>query len=287
MRSRFSLSIGILTAILPLVALAAFKSPSSLLASIHFKGQPLNISYETHVESEEFRGSAWVKGQVQASKDIKSVKAALRLTADFAMNDLQVSRVSSQIRIVDGMLYVRIDRLSGGMTEAFGMLTADIKSNEWYAVPLEETAAKELTDEGLNQEEVKKIVAQLVDALFGMTTQTNGSIVTYSLKPKATAAQELVDAIHAIDKDKGYDPSDVSVAEIRNILKRLNVHIKVVATTKDEPKMAKFYASYTHDKFPLTIVLQGSAVPRRLPVSVQKPPESLIKTDDWMSEGSR
>jgi hypothetical protein len=81
---RRSLFVSIITSVTlaPAIALAAFTLPSQVLMSVQFDGKPMDIAFEAHGHMEDMDVSAWISGQSQNHKDIKSAKAALKATVD-------------------------------------------------------------------------------------------------------------------------------------------------------------------------------------------------------------
>jgi 2',3'-cyclic-nucleotide 2'-phosphodiesterase (5'-nucleotidase family) len=83
---RRSLFVSIITSVTlaPAIALAAFTLPSQVLMSVQFDGKPMDIAFEAHGHMEDMDVSAWISGQSQNHKDIKSAKAALKATYYFS-----------------------------------------------------------------------------------------------------------------------------------------------------------------------------------------------------------
>ena len=271
--------------ILPVIALAAFTSPSDLLIATQFAGKPLDVNYAAHVAVNATQATVWVKGKVQG-KDAKTEKANLKVTVDIADATAGTVRVRGQIRAVDGVVYARVDSMTKKSNVDLDAVGKQIKMSQWYSAPIDQTATQELQTQGLDQDKSKEFARKVIDAALGMQSSTVNGETIYSLQIKPTAAKELAVVFQDFYTTSNYDAPAPTAAKLQTILDKLSVHIKVNTGTADTPKSIKLYASYTDQANPgFSVAVQGQATVLPTDIVVVAPQGALSIMDQYKQMG--
>src|SRR4051812_41987935 len=125
MKTRIKILATLSAVLLPAIALATFKSPSELLTATYFKNKPINVSYEAHADTGTSHLSAWLKGQVQI-QGFKTSKANLQLTYDTSSTYRGTSRMTTQIRVTDGVMYLRVQDFGTSALQSLGGMASSV-----------------------------------------------------------------------------------------------------------------------------------------------------------------
>jgi hypothetical protein len=271
---RRSLFVSIITSVTlaPAIALAAFTLPSQVLMSVQFDGKPMDIAFEAHGHMEDMDVSAWISGQSQNHKDIKSAKAALKATVDMQKEGEGRMRIKAEMKVVDAKGYFRLVSIEGAFQDELGDIATQFSSNKWYSVDLDEAA--EETPVGLySEEEMTELLSSFIDRLFSLQKTKSGTDTVYSIKLKRQAWKEFSVLLKETGMDDGIIPSKKDLNELRKIFSKINVHIKVTTDASDVAKSLKLYAAYK-DK-DLSVALQGTSTVRSSPVQVTAPLDAI------------
>ena len=120
---------------------------------------------------------------------------------------------------------------------------------------------------------IKDILIQVVDTVLSLERMNDPEGTLYSIRLKRNAATELQKLMEILPKKypelKMKKISNKERAQIRKVLSKLNLHIKVLAGTNDEPKSVQYYLSFHMPK--MEAVALGSVSLRSLPIRVNIP----------------
>lgn len=271
MRRLASVSLVLTAIAIPVAAFAYYSKPSELLAIKSLTGKPVDFAYELHGSYEDNYGTMWLKGSMEG-KDTATFKGRLNVTLDIAF-DGESMRAKAEARVKDKMLYVSLQNLEGRDATGLSAFAEEVETGQWYAMPLEDLQEKGEAAAGVDEEQAADIARQVMDAMLTLTRAKDGDGSVYSLKLKRNAAAELKKTMTALERTYpdletgGATNSDVS--ELRKLLSRTRLHIKVMTDAGDLLRGIKFYVSYTERA--MALVVEGTVMLRSSPVTVQVP----------------
>ncbi len=267
MRRRTFTSLILTACALPVAALAYFTTPSSLLEALWMNGRPMDIAHEAHIFTKDLSMSGWLRGGVEG-KDLAGAKSDLRLTVDVA-TDEGTLRIKTQMRLLNSTLYVMIDSIQGPDAEILG---GYVDPKQWYGIPLEEQKDTYVEQSGVSEEDMKKLLWDVVDAMLALkrTAEGEGSLYLLSLKRNAWKdIQSVVKEFAAEHPDAPFTPSNRDLTELRKYLRTLRLSSKIWTDATDAPTGTKFYVSASDKTF--HAVVQGTSTVRTTPITVAVP----------------
>lgn len=279
MRRTILLSSIFVSLAVPALAVAAFTTASDVLDALQFKNRPVDLSLEAHATYEDIHAALWMKGSMEG-EDLMSQKMTMRMTADVAYPEGS-ARARMQMRVVDQTMYVLVESIEGSSSDELSSLAGSIENQQWYSLSLSELKEQQQETYGLSDEDSEEFAKMIVNALFSVQRNADGS---YSVRLKRSAAADLArlaPEIAANHPELGIPTTITSRdrAELRKLLSKFNVHIKGTFDRSDQPTAMKFYMAYT-DR-PVSAVFQGSIALRSTPVSVSKPANAINLEDTF------
>lgn len=267
MRRRTFASVILTACALPVVALAYFTTPSSVLQTLWMDGKPMDIAHEAHIFTKDLSMSGWLRGGVEG-KDLDSAKSDLRLTVDVA-TDEGTLRIKTQMRVLNSTLYILIDSINGPDAE---MVETFASVGQWYGIPLEEQKNTYVEQAGVTEEDMKKLLWDVVDAMLALkrTAEGDGSLYLLSLKRNAWKdVQSVMKEFAAEHPDAPFTPSNRDLTQLRKYLRTLRLSSKIWTDASDTPTGTKFYISASDKTF--HAVVQGTSTVRSTPITVTVP----------------
>jgi hypothetical protein len=117
---------------LPVCVAAADPLPSDLLSTVLHSNRPLEISAESHVETDGTYASLWLTGRSTAG--FLRGSAQLAFTLDVATAGATV-RAKAQLRRIDGDLYLWIESIDGGLDDVMKTVKASLALKQWIRIP--------------------------------------------------------------------------------------------------------------------------------------------------------
>lgn len=273
--------IATLALAVPTVALAAAVQPSMLLLSQDLRGKPMDMSHELHVTYQNVRGSVTLRGSAEG-ETLETAKADLRVavTLDSAEGDL---RATGQVRIVDGVAYMRVDSLGGALAEDVIYMAGRVPKGQWMAFPLQQQ------DMAIWMPEPKAetMAAEFIDAFLSADRITTPGERGYSVRLRADAMDRLADLLTALGNEHpealSLYPGDV--LDIQRMLQSTNLHIKFFTDGQAHLQGIKYYLASNQREG--AFVIQGNVSIRKTPVAVYAPVRSVRLDDpseEWESD---
>jgi hypothetical protein len=264
MRRPLLASVALTALSAPLLALAAFTSPSALLVDSGLQGKPMDLSYEMHASTPEFFASAWLKGSVEG-KDPDTVKMDAQATVDVSVMGT-VIRGKFSVRAVNGTAYVHLDSVTGDYQNDEVKVAANAIGKKWYAIPMT------MADMRMSEAQRTLLLRNVADALFQMTRATEGKAGVYSLTLRPDAATALQQVLGQSVPSEGDALPMMSLDDataLQEILSSANFHMKVNTGKNDVPASVKVYLSAAQDG--VQFALQGTSTVRAKAVTVTVP----------------
>lgn len=251
----------------PATALAAYATPSELLLAAAFKDKPLDFAYEAHFHMEDISAAAWIRGSSEGNAE--TGKADIAATVDFVQAGMMKMRAKAEARMVNRTLYVRLKSIEGDTDTMYGMMVDPYVGAQWYMLPLSDVEE----EHGIDQEQATEVGMKIADAVLNMVRMQQANGATYSLKLKRTAAADLKKVLEEVSAEYPSlgtaSLSNKDVAELRRMMMKSNVHLKVMTDASDMPTGMKFYGSYKDRG--MEAVLVGTTTLRTQPLTVEVP----------------
>jgi type IV pilus assembly protein PilA len=236
-----------------------------------------------------------VKGEFEG-KDLPTAKANLKITVHATDPKQGTIQVSTNLRLVNQMLYMQLASLEGSMKDELNSLTGQVKSGQWYSLSLKELQEKSEEQTGVSQEETAAIMKEMADAMLSVSSKQNGSDTVYTLQLKRNAASAWNKLLPQLTKKypslaAGTGRSSMSnreLAEMRKALAKLRLTLTATFGPADAPKSLASSLSYNSREG--TFSLQGSHTLRTSPVQVTAPAnavsiDEMIKNEQQKQEG--
>jgi|GEM_PF-2864637 len=266
----------------PVLALAAFTTPSEVLQSIDFRNKPMAFSVEAQGHYDTTYAALWLRGSTQGSTP-ETAKATGTVTFDVAANEgKDTIRVRMRYRIVSGTGYVLFEQPIGkGEYHDLVSQALQGKTGMWFSTPLTSTAREAFSEEGLESltAQEKENLVELINVAFSLEKSGN----VYAIRLRQDAADAIAKHVTQLQKDRPElfesEPAvkATDVRELRKVLAKLNIAFKVTMNTDDSAKGVKFYTSYNdaYDGKSFGVVLQGNAVIRPGTLNVTAPKNAV------------
>lgn len=295
MRRSTSLAIAFGSLAVPLVALAAYASPSALFAALNDTGAARTISTEAHVHLDGDDIALWVKGETEG-KTLATAKAKANVTFDH-LSDGVLDRVRMRVMILDGKLYLR-------MISGKGLTAEDLRNWQSYSLtePSQHEDAKAmilqmLRDEGINmtEEQLTDLIDRVINAVFSMDSAEASGLTSYSLRLQpafltnlATIWNETVAGLKTLTaqqrSDWTFTKDDIaSFSEMQKmVLEHVNFHVRVGVTPSGVVLTQKAYVAGEYEGDSFVFVTESATKDGH--VVVVAPQGNVIDNDDILDQ---
>ncbi len=121
----------------PATAFAEFTSPSDLLMAVEAETKPqtFSVTAKGHVDQTWF--AIWANGAAEGLKsDMMTGKMKMSMTVDVVYNDFKM-RAKGQVLMKDGMVYAKLDSITGAYSDLFMTFNAAFGQKLWLQIPMD------------------------------------------------------------------------------------------------------------------------------------------------------
>lgn len=258
---------------MPALAFAYYTKPGELLGALTFRGKPVDVAYQMSVRSKEVWGTAELKGEWEGT-DVATMKANMQLSLDVSTPEAKI-KAKGQMRIAQKTVYLLLENIESSVKNDDIDAASKIAGKQWYSVSLDDLASDTEKLSGVENEKAVKAMADLANAAFSLTAQSQKTGRVYSLKLRRNAAKDILAVVQRFAAEEGVTrkPTNRELAEFRKILSKLNIQLKVTTDSADQPLSLKTYVAIRHQMG--TAAIQGTVALRSKPVTVTVPANAV------------
>lgn len=184
---KLSLSIGLLSIVIPAIALAAYSTPSGLFSMMEQETRPRSISGEFHAHGNGTLHSIgdvslWLKGEVSGAIGSKAT-AWVKATLDVREVSGKLTRTRAEVRLVDETVYARVTEgdIAAGRNE---WISLSLRRKDGGATDENAFLKTKLEEEGitLTETEIKNLRRLIWDTVFALRgTLNDGGSTKYTI----------------------------------------------------------------------------------------------------------
>ncbi|MDO8468893.1 MAG: hypothetical protein Q7S29_04010 [Candidatus Peribacter sp.] len=278
----------------PLIALAAFIRPSSVLTSLAYDGKPREFEGKFYASVGEGADLVRFFGNVRSLSEgvhLKEIKSSLHVDMTAETNEGDITG-SMDMMAYRETLYVRVSNVSiraKDMSSDDADFLAWIRTyqNRWFTLDLANATADLNEESGLSltTDQWKEELALVLDTLFTMehTRFKTGNTFLLSFNPEmwAEALTSSINNLDSIDPDladqlSGEDMLPVLSTGADYYAHALTARLKVDTNTDGDFRFARIYATLDlpAEDTPVSLAFEGTLQHRTQPVHLDLPKQT-------------